>query len=213
MTLGGMNLMESIEGRERYPIRVRLARDFREDADAIQRVSVPTTSGAQVPLAQLASITTVLGPQEIKGERGLLVGYVTMNTRDRDEVSVVNDAEALLQKLEIPYRVVELCTGDIGFSAAKTYDIEVWLPSQGGYREISSCSCFTDFQARRTGLKYREKDGQPGELLYTLNGSGLAVGRTFVAILENFQREDGSVEIPKVLRPYMGGAAEIRPGQ
>ena len=98
MGLGGMNLMESVEGRERYPIRIRLARDFREDSEAIQRISVPTSTGAQVPLAQLASITTVLGPQEIKGERGLLVGYVTMNTRDRDEVSVVNDAEALLQQ-------------------------------------------------------------------------------------------------------------------
>lgn len=98
VTLGGMNLMESVEGRERYPIRIRLARDFREDTEAIERISVPTASGAQVPLAQLASITTVLGPQEIKGERGLLVGYVTMNTRDRDEVSVVNDAEALLQE-------------------------------------------------------------------------------------------------------------------
>jgi Cu(I)/Ag(I) efflux system membrane protein CusA/SilA len=98
MALGGMNLMESVEGRERYPIRIRLARDFREDSEAIQRISVPTSSGAQVPLAQLASITTVLGPQEIKGERGLLVGYVTMNTRERDEVSVVNDAESLLQQ-------------------------------------------------------------------------------------------------------------------
>lgn len=98
MSLGGMNLMESVEGRERYPIRIRLARDFREDAEAIQRIGVPTSTGAQVPLAQLASITTVLGPQEIKGERGLLVGYVTMNTRERDEVSVVNDAEALLQQ-------------------------------------------------------------------------------------------------------------------
>lgn len=98
MSLGGMNLMESVEGRERYPIRIRLARDFREDAEAIQRISVPTTSGAQVPLVQLATITTVLGPQEIKGERGLLVGYVTMNTRDRDEVSVVNDAEAILRR-------------------------------------------------------------------------------------------------------------------
>jgi copper/silver efflux system protein len=96
--LGGVNLMESVEGRERYPIRIRLARDFREDAEAIQRISVPTSSGAQVPLAQLAAISTVLGPQEIKGERGLLVGYVTMNTRDRDEVSVVNDAEAVLQQ-------------------------------------------------------------------------------------------------------------------
>lgn len=98
MALGGMNLMESVEGRERYPIRIRLARDFREDSEAIQRIGVPTSSGAQVPLAQLASITTVLGPQEIKGERGLLVGYVTMNTRERDEVSVVNDAESLLQQ-------------------------------------------------------------------------------------------------------------------
>ncbi len=108
MALGGMNLMESVEGRERYPIRIRLARDFREDTEAIQRISVPTSTGAQVPLAQLATITTVLGPQEIKGERGLLVGYVTMNTRDRDEVSVVDDAEALLQqavedgRLELP---------------------------------------------------------------------------------------------------------------
>ncbi len=108
MALGGMNLMESVEGRERYPIRIRLARDFREDSLAIERISVPTTSGAQVPLAQLATITTVLGPQEIKGERGLLVGYVTMNTRDRDEISVVTDAEALLQqamrdgRLEVP---------------------------------------------------------------------------------------------------------------
>ncbi len=106
MALGGMNLMESVEGRERYPIRIRLARDFREDTEAIQRVSVPTASGAQVPLAQLASITTVLGPQEIKGERGLLVGYVTMNTRDRDEVSVVDDAEAVLQQAVADGRLV-----------------------------------------------------------------------------------------------------------
>jgi seryl-tRNA synthetase len=124
--------------------------------------------------------------------------------------SLTRDAEDLLKKLGLPYRVIELCTGDIGYAAAKTYDVEVWLPSIDGYKEISSCSCFTDFQARRAGLKYRDKDGQVGKWLYTLNGSGLAVGRTFVAILENFQRADGSVEIPKVLRPYMGGAAEIR---
>ncbi len=98
MSLGGLNLMESVEGRQRYPIRIRLARDFREDLDAIQRINVPSAGGAQVPLAQLADIKTVLGPQEIKGERGLLVGYVTMNTRERDEVSVVQDAEALLQR-------------------------------------------------------------------------------------------------------------------
>jgi Cu(I)/Ag(I) efflux system membrane protein CusA/SilA len=106
MSLGGMNLMESVEGRERYPIRIRLARDFREDSEALQRISVPTSSGAQVPLAQLAEITTVLGPQEIKGERGLLVGYVTMNTRDRDEVSVVDDAEELLQQAVKDGRIV-----------------------------------------------------------------------------------------------------------
>jgi seryl-tRNA synthetase len=103
-----------------------------------------------------------------------------------------------------------LCTGDLGFSAAKTFDIEVWLPSQDAYREISSCSCFTDFQARRAGLKYREKEGQVGILPYTLNGSGLAVGRTLVAVLENYQREDGSVEVPAALRPYVGGATEVR---
>ncbi len=120
------------------------------------------------------------------------------------------DAESLLKKLGLPYRVVELCTGDLGFSAAKTFDIEVWLPSQNAYREISSCSCFTDFQARRAGLKYREKEGQAGSLPYTLNGSGLAVGRTLVAVLENYQREDGSVEVPEALRPYVGGATEVR---
>jgi len=124
--------------------------------------------------------------------------------------SLTRDAEELLKKLGLAYRVIELCTGDIGFSAAKTYDVEVWLPSVNEYKEISSCSCFTDFQARRAGLKYRDKDGQVGRWLYTLNGSGLAVGRTVVAILENFQREDGSVAIPEVLRKYMGGMAEIR---
>lgn len=124
--------------------------------------------------------------------------------------SLTRDAEELLKKLGLPYRVIELCTGDIGFSAAKTYDVEVWLPGVNEYKEISSCSCFTDFQARRAGLKYRDKDGQVGKWLYTLNGSGLAVGRTVVAILENFQREDGSVEVPEVLRKYMGGMSEIR---
>jgi seryl-tRNA synthetase len=124
--------------------------------------------------------------------------------------SLTRDAEDLLKKLGLAHRVIELCTGDLGYAAAKTYDVEVWLPSINDYKEISSCSCFTDFQARRAGLKYRDKDGQVGRWLYTLNGSGLAVGRTFVAILENYQRADGSVEVPKVLRPYMGGMAEIK---
>ena len=113
-------------------------------------------------------------------------------------------AEAILEKLELPYRRVELCTGDIGFSAAKTYDLEVWLPAQNTYREISSCSNFESFQARRMQARFRNDKNKP-ELVHTLNGSGLAVGRTLVAILENNQRADGSVTVPKVLLPYMGG--------
>jgi seryl-tRNA synthetase len=119
--------------------------------------------------------------------------------------SLLAHAESILAKLGIPYRVVLLCTGDMGFSAAKTYDIEVWLPAQGTYREISSCSNFEDFQARRSNIRFRRKGKKGTELVHTLNGSGLAVGRTFAAILENFQRADGSVVIPEALRPYMGG--------
>ncbi len=121
-------------------------------------------------------------------------------------------AEAILQGLGLHYRVVTLCTGDMGFSAAKTYDIEVWLPSQSHYREISSCSNFEGFQARRANIRYKgtvEKKGTKTEFVHTLNGSGLAVGRTLVAILENYQQPDGSVLIPEVLRPYMGGLAQI----
>ncbi len=114
-------------------------------------------------------------------------------------------AETVLQKLELPYRVVVLCSGDIGFSAAKTYDLEVWLPGQQAYREISSCSCFTDFQARRMQVRWRNPETGKPELLNTINGSGLAVGRTLVAVLENYQQRDGSVIVPDVLRPYMGG--------
>ena len=120
-------------------------------------------------------------------------------------------AEAVLQGLELPYRVVSLCTGDLGFSAARTTDLEVWLPGQAAYREISSCSSFTDFQARRAGLRYRPAEGGKARLLHTINGSGLAVGRTMVAVLENYQREDGSVVIPDALRPYMGGLEVIEP--
>ena len=117
-------------------------------------------------------------------------------------------AETILKKLELPYRVVTLCTGDIGFSAAKTYDIEVWLPGQNAYREISSCSNFEAFQARRMQARYRDEKGKP-QLAHTLNGSGLAVGRTLVAILENYQNADGSVTIPAALRRYMGDAEKI----
>ncbi len=119
--------------------------------------------------------------------------------------SLLSDACSILEKLKLHYRVVVLCTGDMGFSSAKTYDIEVWLPGQNTYREISSCSNFEDFQARRASIKFRENPKAKPEFVHTLNGSGLAVGRTLVAILENYQNEDGSVTIPEVLRPYMGG--------
>ncbi|QCU89868.1 serine--tRNA ligase [Thiomicrorhabdus sediminis] len=114
-------------------------------------------------------------------------------------------AEMILQKLELPYRVMTLCSGDIGFSAAKTYDLEVWLPGQQAYREISSCSNFEDFQARRLMARFRAKEGKP-QLVHTLNGSGLAVGRTLVAVLENYQNADGTITVPTALRPYLGGA-------
>jgi len=123
---------------------------------------------------------------------------------------LVKDAEKVLQELELPYRVVELCTGDLGFSAAKTYDLEVWMPSYNRYREISSCSNCEDFQARRMKLRYKTKTGK-NLYCHTLNGSGLAVGRTLAAILENYQQEDGSVIIPKALRPYLGGIEVIKP--
>ncbi len=119
-------------------------------------------------------------------------------------------AEKVLQELELPYRKVLLCTGDMGFSSAKTYDLEVWLPTQNKYREISSCSNMQDFQARRMQARFRRKGAKKPELMHTLNGSGLAVGRTLVAILENYQQEDGSVVVPKVLQPYMGGLTVLK---
>jgi len=121
---------------------------------------------------------------------------------------LTSHAEAILQKLELPYRVMLLCTGDMGFASAKTYDLEVWLPGQSTYREISSCSNCEAFQARRMQARFRNAQGKP-ELVHTLNGSGLAVGRTLVAVMENYQRADGSIEVPAALRPYMGGVAAI----
>ncbi len=127
-------------------------------------------------------------------------------TRPEDSIaeleSLLADAEEVLQLLKLPYRVVTLCTGDLGFSASKTYDIEVWMPAQNKYREISSCSNFGDFQARRGGIRYRPRDSKKSILVHTLNGSGLAVGRTLAAILENFQRDDGSILLPEILEPY-----------
>ncbi|MDY6974224.1 MAG: serine--tRNA ligase [Thermodesulfobacteriota bacterium] len=124
---------------------------------------------------------------------------------------LTRNAEEILRRLGLPYRVVSLCSGDIGFSAAKTYDLEVWLPGQNLYREISSCSNFSDFQARRAGIRFKRKRSRGTELVNTLNGSGLAVGRTLVAILESYQQADGSVEIPETLRDYMGGINSIHP--
>ena len=122
---------------------------------------------------------------------------------------LTGNAEQVLQKLGLPYRVIELCSGDLGFASAKTYDLEVWFPSEDQYREISSCSNFESFQARRAGIKYKANPKAKPDFLHTLNGSGLAVGRTFAAILENYQQKDGSVKIPKVLQPYLGGIEQI----
>ncbi len=138
-----------------------------------------------------------------------LVKFAKPEDSYRELDKLLADAERILQRLGLPYQVIELCTGDLGFSAAKTYDIEVWMPGQQKYREISSCSNFEDFQARRGGIRFKRKGKKGTELVHTLNGSGLAVGRTVVAILENFQQADGSVVIPEALRSYMDGAERI----
>jgi len=137
-----------------------------------------------------------------------LVMYTTPEKSYDALESLTNEAEEVLQYLELPYRVIELCTGDLGFVASRTYDIEVWLPSYNGYKEISSCSNVTDYQARRANIRYRKSDNTL-DFVHTLNGSGLAVGRTLVAIFENYQKKNGKIEVPKVLRPYMGGKEEI----
>ncbi len=138
-----------------------------------------------------------------------LVKFALPEDSERELEALLADAEEVLRRLELPYRVVDLCTGDIGFSAARTFDIEVWLPAQKAYREISSCSNFRDFQARRAGIRFRREEGAKPEFVHTLNGSGLAVGRTLVAILENYQQADGTVVVPEALRPYMGGLERI----
>jgi len=138
-----------------------------------------------------------------------LVKFATPETSYDELETLLNNAETILKYLEIPYQVINLCTGDLGFSAAKTYDIEVWMPAQGVYREISSCSNFESFQARRANIRFKRKGKKGTELVHTLNGSGLAVGRTVAALLENYQQADGSVLIPKALRPYMGGMEKI----
>ncbi len=144
-------------------------------------------------------------------EKVELVKFVRPEESDAALETLVGHAETILQKLGLPHRTVILCGGDIGFSSAKTYDIEVWVPSQGKYREISSCSNFRDFQARRMMARYRNKETGKPELVHTLNGSGLAIGRTLLAVMENYQQADGSIIIPEVLRGYMGGIEVLKP--
>jgi seryl-tRNA synthetase len=142
-------------------------------------------------------------------EKVELVQIVKPEDSEQALEDLTGQAEVILQKLKLPYRKVILCSGDIGFSSTKTYDLEVWLPAQDTYREISSCSVFGDFQARRMQARFRRKGVKKPELLHTVNGSGLAVGRTLVAIMENYQQADGSVNVPDILQPYMGGLTVI----
>jgi seryl-tRNA synthetase len=141
-----------------------------------------------------------------------LVSITTPEASADEHERMLACAEAVLKRLEIPYRVMTLCTGDMGFASAKTYDIEVWLPGQGTYREISSCSVCTDFQARRMNARYRPKDAKSPRFVHTLNGSGVAVGRALIAVIENYQDEDGSISIPSALAPYMAGLNRIEAG-
>ncbi|MCB0367946.1 MAG: serine--tRNA ligase, partial [Bdellovibrionales bacterium] len=138
-----------------------------------------------------------------------LMVFAHPDKSDEMHEALTSHAEEVLRQLELPYRRMLLCTGDMGFGSAKTYDLEVWLPGQSEYREISSCSNFEDFQARRANIRFKSQGGKP-QFVHTLNGSGLAVGRTLIAILENYQTEEGSIKVPKVLSPYMGGLTEIK---
>ncbi len=138
-----------------------------------------------------------------------LVSITTPETSLAEHERMTSCAEAILKRLDLPFRTMLLCTGDMGFASQKTYDIEVWLPGQDSYREISSCSVCGDFQARRMSARYRTRDGKEVRYVHTLNGSGLAVGRTLIAVLENYQNADGSITIPQPLKPYMGGLEKI----
>jgi seryl-tRNA synthetase len=141
-----------------------------------------------------------------------MVSITTPETSRDEHERMTACAETVLQRLGLPYRVMLLCTGDMGFASQKTYDLEVWLPGQGRYREISSCSVCGDFQARRMDARYRPAGAKATRFVHTLNGSGVAVGRALVAVMENYQNQDGSIEVPDVLRPYMGGLSRIERG-
>ncbi|HEX8167980.1 MAG TPA: serine--tRNA ligase [Beijerinckiaceae bacterium] len=181
---------DAITPEEELPLRVTaLTPCFRAEAGAAGRDTRGMLRQHQFVKCELVSITT---PEQSADEHERMLAC----------------AEEVLRRLDLPYRVVTLCTGDMGFASAKTYDIEVWLPGQGTYREISSCSVCTDFQARRMNARCRPKDGRP-RLVHTLNGSGVAVGRALIAVMENYQDEDGSVAVPDALAPYMGGVRKI----
>ena len=211
---------------------------FKEDVFQIEGTDLTLIPTAEVPLTnyysdeilkeeQLPIYFTALSPafrseagSAGRDTRGLIrlhqfnkvemVKFSKPETSYEELEKMTKNAETVLQKLDLPYRVLALCTGDMGFSAAKTYDLEVWIPTQETYREISSCSNTEAFQARRAKIRYRNEETGKLEYVHTLNGSGLAVGRTIAAILENYQQADGSVKIPEVLVPYMGGTTEIR---
>lgn len=202
-----------------------------EDYFLIPTAEVPVTnlhrdeilSGEQLPIRYAAYSACFRSEAGSAGRdtRGLirqhqfnkveLVKFVKPEDSYEELEKLTADAEKVLQLLGLPYRVLSMCTGDLGFTAAKKYDIEVWIPSYNTYREISSCSNFEAFQARRANIRFRRETGAKPEHVHTLNGSGLAIGRTVAAILENYQQEDGTVTIPEVLRPYMGGRTEIKP--
>jgi seryl-tRNA synthetase len=221
---------ESMKGTGQFP-------KFEEDAFVMERdglaliptAEVPVTNlhrqeilnGAELPIRYTAHTPCFRREAGSYGRdtRGLirqhqfqkveLVQFVRPEESEQALEALTSHAETILERLELPYRVSLLCTGDLGFSAAKTYDLEVWLPGQNKFREISSCSNFRDFQARRAGIRYRPDVQAKPQLCHTLNGSGLAVGRTVVAILENYQNKDGSIDIPKALQPYMRGLKKI----
>ena len=201
------------EGLEQYLIptaEITLTNSVREDVLALDALPIRLTAHSPCFRSEAGS-----GGRDVRGmirqhqfDKVEMVQIVEPSTSNEALEQMVGHAEAILQKLELPYRVITLCTGDMGFSAAKTYDLEVWLPAQNTYREISSCSNCESFQARRMQARFKNAQGK-NELVHTLNGSGLAVGRTLVAVLENHQQADGSIVIPKALVPYMGGLERI----
>ncbi|HRA81475.1 MAG TPA: serine--tRNA ligase [Thauera sp.] len=203
------------EGLEQYLIptaEITLTNSVREDVLALDALPVRMTAHSPCFRSEAGS-----GGRDVRGmirqhqfDKVEMVQVVEPSTSYDALEQMVGHAEAILQKLELPYRVITLCTGDMGFSATKTYDLEVWLPAQNTFREISSCSNCEAFQARRMQARFKNAQGK-NELVHTLNGSGLAVGRTLVAVLENGQNADGSITVPAVLRPYMGGLDTLRP--